>query len=735
MASILKIRDLNRGDIIRQDDKTTLKYQLYDPDDDLNLTGKSANIYIMRPNMIDQVYKTSTTVLANNIVNFTIGAFPAGKYVIEIIVDGKFKFPSCDKDIDAQLTVTRSATVGDVNVIIAYGKDQLIAEVVPKVEKASAEEVANIVKPSVIPTVGSNGTWVVDGKSTGVEARGPIGPRGPQGPQGPVYDDTQLKQDIQRDYLTKQQAQFGYQPKGEYLTKAETDSHYQPLGEYLTNETFISDRNLLIDSEKITRIGVERIVNDQKYYDYGYNWHFSFPVEAIKGETYTLSVPVHNSNQVALNARFAGVTVNNDENSNKFMIILPNETKVMKYTFTRKATVRNHVIKILTEGNSGNYALSFGLPKMQRGSIATDWTPAPEDMVSKSGKDFKQARVIHNLARNGNFDQGTSHWGSELGNISIVDGKIKLQSNGQYVITRLIQNNTQSVLNNKIYIYLNSNRTNTRSINIEFYDSTGKSEKDLLDNSVILDFPSTTGKARFTITSNFNVSSSSNFTEFDNIIIVDLTKEFGAGNEPTKEEMDTYIENGVIDWLNDEVKIDYDVTIWDKIRKFDELSDLSIITKETIGGTNLFRNSNREVTLSSFTISLPMSQEFKDKLSGEIVSVSFDAKMDEFLEGDYVPHIYYRTNSGARIPFVYEKNGKRFTDKWQRFHFTIPKVDDVALYDTLTIRKVKPEGNATIKNIKVEIGRISSDWSPSPEDVFEEIEKIKQAIRGLGVSI
>ena len=105
--NILILSDLNTGNNLKQGDQTILKYLCGDGSGEtLKLEGLKARAVLKnRKNTV--IFSTETTVNANNEVLFIIDKIlPATQYVLEIIVDDKYIFPS---DNSLQLNITASS--------------------------------------------------------------------------------------------------------------------------------------------------------------------------------------------------------------------------------------------------------------------------------------------------------------------------------------------------------------------------------------------------------------------------------------------------------------------------------------------------------------------------------------------------------------------------------------------------------------------------------------------------
>lgn len=126
---------MTKGNILKQGDKTLLKYLLFDADgDSLNIVGKSAKVRLMYPNFMTVGYeKDGLTVTTGNEVHFTIDqVIPSRIYHLEIIVDDTHVFPS--RADEAKFTIDKSSLGAETNIIEIIGKDILIRDVRQQVE-------------------------------------------------------------------------------------------------------------------------------------------------------------------------------------------------------------------------------------------------------------------------------------------------------------------------------------------------------------------------------------------------------------------------------------------------------------------------------------------------------------------------------------------------------------------------------------------------------------------------
>lgn len=134
---ILVLNDLNRGNALKQGDRTPLRYQIADADGPLpSKVGQTATIYFTQGD--DEYYKTTTKVKADNVVEFSIDkVLPVGDYAIHVQV-GVQIFPSANID---KFTITQSPLGRDVNVIKILGVDAVVDKVLSGIKVSIPKEV------------------------------------------------------------------------------------------------------------------------------------------------------------------------------------------------------------------------------------------------------------------------------------------------------------------------------------------------------------------------------------------------------------------------------------------------------------------------------------------------------------------------------------------------------------------------------------------------------------------
>lgn len=124
---MLKIKDMNLNNVIRQGDTRPRQYQLDTGNLDLNLTNKSATIRLMTADFQGIGYEATATVSSENKISFSIDdVIPARQYRLEVTVDD-YVFPS--RATDGQFNIDPSSHGQEVNIINVIGKDEIVREV------------------------------------------------------------------------------------------------------------------------------------------------------------------------------------------------------------------------------------------------------------------------------------------------------------------------------------------------------------------------------------------------------------------------------------------------------------------------------------------------------------------------------------------------------------------------------------------------------------------------------
>ena len=169
----------------------------------------------------------------------------------------------------------------------------------------------------------------------------------------------------------------------------------------------------------------------------------------------------------------------------------------------------------------------------------------------------------------------------------------------------------------------------------------------------------------------------------------------------------------------------------DKIARMAMTSQLFQIEvgKAVEKGRNYYRDSEKVQTKTRF-FSFPLHPYLTQENVGETWTLSFDLKINEGGEIRPLHFYHYQTNR-----FGIKASGDITPSKeWQRFTFTGPVIfpnDDpryargeMALYD------FAGNNSYSVRRIKFERGTVATPWSPAPEDNDEAIRSVQSQLAG-----
>lgn len=183
-TNVLNLEESIDGNRIKQGDLSVMRYILTDANnDDLQLEGKPAKVYLTDVDGIKHIYATTVKeqdgkYLCDVIIDAII---PAGTYTLEIWVDNTYCFPSDNK---AKIRV-ESSVLG--NGIEQLHSETLLADIIDYAKKHDLIDYKPVTISSV--TNDEEGNVIVNFTDTTQiliprGERGPIGPQGERGEQG-----------------------------------------------------------------------------------------------------------------------------------------------------------------------------------------------------------------------------------------------------------------------------------------------------------------------------------------------------------------------------------------------------------------------------------------------------------------------------------------------------------------------------------------------------------------------
>ena len=175
-------------------------------------------------------------------------------------------------------------------------------------------------------------------------------------------------------------------------------------------------------------------------------------------------------------------------------------------------------------GEVSDYADTGNVIRVFEGSNELAYTKPTTAIVNGVSVDIS-AKNAQNLVENGDFRNGLSGW---LGsNISIVSEKLNITKGNNI----LVEYKLNYILNNKYYVKLNGVETDMP----DYYVYMSSFTRLNTPGGSAIHIPSSSGN---TISIGRAVYTSGTYLRIRDIIIINLTATFGAGNEPTKEECD-----------------------------------------------------------------------------------------------------------------------------------------------------------------------------------------------------
>lgn len=218
-SEVYKIKSLSSLDprriTIRQGDTTELKFKLENAEGNVLAKGLGGKAYIAKDGF--KYFEKAISVDANGIASIVIDTvLVPRKYDLELVLGSKYKYPS--QYFSLVLDVQPSAEYSDERIIDRYGKDDLVAEVIPLIKRGAQGPIGpqgpKGAKGDPGPK-GDRGDIGLQGIQGKTGPKGSPGDPGPQGPPGPVYDDSDLQLKI-KNLPKKYVASIGDGSKSEY---------------------------------------------------------------------------------------------------------------------------------------------------------------------------------------------------------------------------------------------------------------------------------------------------------------------------------------------------------------------------------------------------------------------------------------------------------------------------------------------------------------------------------------
>ena len=342
--------------------------------------------------------------------------------------------------------------------------------------------------------------------------------------------------------------------------------------------------------------------------------------------------------------------------------------------------------------HAGDNDISIRNIKFEKGTLATDWSPAPEDTDSL----ITEAKAT--------FERTAQGLRTDLSAIQTYvdkDGQRQeeLKSYARNESITRINIYRQDVARN--YILRSRYDEDAKSIRQQF-ESITNSQSGLIATKIADYKHSVDG--RFTDITSL-ISGKANQTDFQRVKETSQLYERILGNT----------DNGIADNVA-------------RMAMTSQLFQVEV-GKAAQKGRNYYRDSEKVQTKTRF-FAFPLHPYLTQENIGETWTLSFDLKINE--GGEIRPlHFYHYQNNRFGLKASADITPNK---EWQRFTFTGPVIfpnDDpryargeMALYD------FAGNNSYSVRRIKFERGSVATPWSPAPEDNDEAIRTVQSQLAG-----
>lgn len=383
-----------------------------------------------------------------------------------------------------------------------------------------------------------------------------------------------------------------------------------------------------------------------------------------------------------------------------------------RFTITFKVT-RSGMLRprfAIVDADTGGFSVAGY--QLEAGTVATDWTPAPEDIHSE----------IATYKRTAEESSAELSRQIQLADGKAVEAKTYAQQTADAINTRLESLETyKDAEGTRANQYLTASRTETakqlsaeRAAIATNYVAKSTYDENVRGTTLKLNEIKTTAD-----------TAKQNLATYQDTVDRKLTELTSSAQTL----------DGKINTASSKVD-----TVAGQIRT--EISEVEGKIPTSIGGRNLFKGSRdfsgvwynagngsffedyKDVHIHrTKTAWLGKSQRISVK-SGEIYTFSFYAKSDS--ENDAV--MFYLSHSETGTPAQGHPNSKNIgiSTDYQRYSITIEIASDGIIVPRL--ERTNTTSFLFFGGFKLETGAIATDWSPAPEDVFNELSSVKTTI-------
>ncbi|ATF31134.1 phage tail spike protein [Staphylococcus simulans] len=511
-------------------------------------------------------------------------------------------------------------------------------------------------------------------------------------------------------------------------TKNELSSNISAVSAKV-NGIQVGGRNLFLDTEtfgpKFTGSVLNyplSLINGKYWITLGYIWNFYVTMDVEIGKPHTLSFNAKSRNDVETIA-YTPIRSTKSDGTTEWLGYYKNpvtKEKRVKLTFT---PVTSKIDIFFLKDGSTLPDVMYSEIKLEKGTIATDYTQAPEDIqanIEKAQADATTASKAYADAQDALRKTEAQAYAdgvvTEEEERAIADAQEKLEQAKVYADTTKAAalaytdeklepiTSTQTKQSTDIKqlqdgITLKADKTEITTM----YDNNIKPlETKVNDNTAQLKVQADQISSK--------VANSTYTADVNNII----TRLNSADTQRTQ------LSNAINDRVTIKEYTDNKTATTNQIN--------TAVNNVQVGGRNLLENSanikkainDTSNNYNQYWATLITSAHSKLQL-GETITISFDVQM----ERGEILRVY---DTLTNYDFMFgEKVFTNLGNKKQRLSFTLPLVSTTksSTVWNLSFYNNNNGDRFTIENIKIEKGNKATDWTPAPEDVKADIDKTK----------
>ncbi|MGQ7447729.1 phage tail spike protein [Streptococcus suis] len=392
--------------------------------------------------------------------------------------------------------------------------------------------------------------------------------------------------------------------------------------------------------------------------------------------------------------------------------------------------------------------VTVGFPKLEIGSLVTDYSKAPEDFIA----DITTTKTLITQTAEGQ-QQLSTRLTETQGKVTTAETNIrqlvndvssKVSQTNFDNLKKIVDSQATTISQNQTAIALKAEKTYVDGVKTTADSAKSTANDALLKANANADAIKTT-QAELKVTSDA-VKTKVSSTDFDatkkRLEIAETTIVTQAG-EIEKRLTSTQVETAISN-KGYQTKSDVDsnitgrgyitnsalqpyalsTTVQNLVKETSDsfsrtISETRALIPTSAGGRNYLLNSKTEISGGWSTKAISLSRELLDNLNGiKTVTISCD------VEGINVSALNSRKRFGLTCPV--EINGVvNYWEVWQTEDtakkrisqtFTVPEGKSITKFYSPTLR-IQAEGNVKVSNPKLEFGVLPTDWSPAPEDL------------------